>query len=46
MVRVSNLNVIRHFGARPETSLRKPVKPKKDNEFVIGETEIGGEEEV
>lgn len=46
MVRVANLKVMNSFGPRADTSTRKAGKPKKENEFVVGETEIGGEEVV
>jgi len=46
MVRVANLPVMARFGPRSETATRKPAKPKKDNQFIVGETELGGEEVV
>ena len=45
MVKVANLPVIARFGTRT-SALQKPNKSKKDNQFVVGETEVGGEEQI
>ena len=46
MVRTANLQVMSNFGnaAPPADKARK--KPVKDNQFVVGETTVGGEERI
>ena len=42
--KVSNLQVMSHFGSSAPPSSRARKKPKSEMGFVVGETKVGGEE--
>jgi hypothetical protein len=46
IVRVAQQHVMQSFGPRHDSAIHKPMKKDQDRYFIVGETEIGGEEEV
>lgn len=46
VVRVSNMNVMSRFGNTAPPKTKERTKPKDSEKFVVGETEVGGEEVV